>query len=296
MTVSWEPRIAKLEKHSEDIGPRIVALEERSKTWATVLGFAAVILIGLLGWGGSQLYTLNANVGKLSGQVSSLTPKAISDLFAADTNNKEIIARNAQLAAALISSARKSSLRSNKKELAISSLALSQLVTRHSDISELWQASAQLASYRSELASSISANLPNCKDVAPKQKSNWEELLKEQASPGSHLDYPDTKITPYIYANCKQNLNEFDELIKKNPHLEVQPLGSHPGTVITAPYIFESSLISYDSNRSLPDTILEFRDCVFQLEVMQEPIERSQELVLALLTSDTRDVKLPASN
>jgi hypothetical protein len=295
MPDSWEPRIGKLEKALEKLGPKVTALEERAKIWAKILGFAAFVLIGVLSWGGVQLFTLNGSVSKLTGQVSSMTPRAISELFATDTSNKETIARNAQLAAALVASARNSSLRSNKKELAVSGLRLSQLVTRHSDVPELWQASSQLASYRSELENSISVNLPDCKDVSPKQRSNWEEMLKRQAAgipyPGTHT----VTITPYIYSNCRQDMNDFDDLIKKNPHLEVQPKDSSPGGVVTAPYIFESSLIIYNGERPLPDTVLEFKNCVFQMELKQEPLERSQKLIMALLTSDVNDVRLPTS-
>jgi hypothetical protein len=285
-TESWETRFGNLEKSHGDTVPRLVRIEERFASLVSGLKIAGFVLLGLLSWGGTQLYILNGNVSRLGGQVSSLTPRALSDLFTNATENKENIARNAQLAAVLVSSARQSSLRSNKKELAISSAQLSQLVTRHSDVPELWQASAQLASYRSELENTLPANLPDCRDTTPIQKSNLGELVSKTA------DYSDTKITPYVYANCKQNMDDFNELIKKNPHMEYKsPTGQI--TLMTASYIFQSSLIIYNGDRLLPDTVLEFKNCVFQLELKREPGDRSQKLVLALLSSDLKDVSLP---
>ncbi len=289
MPGSWEPRIVGLEKDLKDLTPRITKLEERSKIWALVLSSAAAVLIGALAWGARELYVLNGNVSKLQGSISELTPKTLNSLFSAPGNDKETMVRNAQLAAAVISSARKSSLPSNKRELALSGLKLSELLLRHSDVPELWHASGELASYRSELENPLSDRLPDCLDVSPKQRSNLEAFLLEQARPGPHPDYLETRITPYIYANCKQDIGDFDALIKKNLHMEVG------AAILTAPYIFESSLIIYNSERPLPDTILEFKNCEFRIELKQEPPARSKKLVMALLSSDVKNVQLPKS-
>jgi hypothetical protein len=168
---------------------------------------------------------------------------------------------------------------------------LSTLLTANTATLQVWTASSELASYRSEVQNPglNESTQPDCRSTAPTASSNIGEVLKYTLT---HRDMPETKITPWVYSNCRFNLADFTALIESQPHLEVQN-PTMPHTDLIAPYVFESAVIYYDGKQPLPPSNLEFRNCVFHLALQPDSNARMRMLVAALLTSDPAKVEVP---
>ena len=134
--------------------------------------------------------------------------------------------------------------------------------------------------------------MPDCGEVPPAVQSNLPEMITRWSS-GEPT--PETNITPYIYKNCTLRLDSFAKLYEHELHYEVHDKSGRPIVALIARSIFENVLVIY-SGRNLPSNAIEFKRCVFAIDLNQ-PVQdpKTRNLIFSLLTSDTSNITTPQS-
>jgi hypothetical protein len=274
-----------------------------SHGWVKGVAVVGGVVVAIVGWWLTQelmpaihkvqgdVESHNTRISTIEGQLKDLIPKTVDNLLNSRPGvTRDVLARNGQLATSVVASARQNRTPSNSIKLQESGQRLRTLLIDYPDVTELWGASGELASYRSETNKpfNLDHKMPDCSDVEPASRSNLPDLILKTMLP-KPPEIPTTPVTPYIYRDCTLRLDDFAKLFEHELHLE---LGSLPRTPLIAPYVFERVLVIY-SGGMLPLGGIEFKNCIFAVDLtrpVQDP--KTRDLIFSLLTSDVSDIHI----
>ena len=271
-THSLKAVVDDVKRDLKDINPRLIRVEERGKHAIWTLGIALPFLGAFIIGGFFELYSLNGSVSALAAQLAGITPKTVSTLLSSPATTKEDVAKNAQLAAAVISAARKNSLPSNKAELEKSGQQLISLLQRYPDVDSLWNAGTELINYRSFLSSPhqyANIHLPNC-DPHPSR----DLTITTPRADGSVETSTLRNAISIVQENCFLNLDEYNFI---------------------EDYACHKCVIQYSGGSVTLKGPVEFKDCLFTFSINSRPASPSGQLLAeSLLTQNPQDIKIPS--
>ena len=275
--VVYSPDMAKTQPPNSDLGSRVAVLNERLGTAITftkwVGGVAGVAIVGVAIYFNQKLVAHGETLAAMQQQLESIQKeqsKTIPALIAEALKNPS--PDNLKAVARVLASSRNLDKKSDPDLLASAGQALYRLAASPMPPANVWPASAQLVSYRSEQSNtSVTAQVPDC-FVNPPSGSEVKLLP----------DHKTFQITGrQIYRNCMLNLDKSPQAF------------NFPGGVV-----FQDCFVRYSGGPPRVYGSVEFRNCFFLLEASDDIQNSGRQLVLTLLKApnlSSVDVVLPSS-
>jgi hypothetical protein len=267
------------------IDGRVIRVEESRKYVFWTLAVSLPIIFAMLAGIGAELIHMNGALSGLAAQVGGMTQSTINSLLSSPNPTKEEVAQNAATAATVIADARRNKIRSDLSELNKSGEQLLSLTDKYSDVPSVWNASAQLISYKSEQTVNLRPSIPECKY----DPSGFKITGVSDAPNGR------AQLThgPIVHRNCRLVLDDPQTLDKLSADLSF------------ASVIFENCVVVYNGGPVVVHPVkvatdtparivggLSFNNCLFVFTFNSVPAPYGQAFAKQLLPSTEMRVSI----